>query len=182
MVYGFRGIVAVFDEIDFAAFRGERLAEQDAAVLVAIEDAPGLLLTASMFSPDLAALEREPDGQAVQLDLPVMASLGEAPYLAMTDDSMVIASGTDTGRRIESMLAADSADPVPIISLAGDAGRYYTLVGEAMSESNEELSAETAESIRDSMEALAKVYDRMQLNVHFTERGVEFDVGMTFKD
>jgi hypothetical protein len=32
------------------------------------------------------------------------------------------------------------------------------------------------------MEALAKVYDRMRLNVHFTERGVEFDVGMTFKD
>jgi predicted sugar kinase len=80
------------------------------------------------------------------------------------------------------MLAAESEDPAPIVSLAGDAGRYYTMVGEALSESGAELSDETADSIRESMEALAKVYDRMRLDVHFTERGVELDVGMTFKD
>lgn len=182
VVYGFRGIVAVFDSFDFDALRGARMGEQDAALLVAIEDAPGLLLTASMFSPELAALDIQTDGHPVLLDLPILASFGEAPYLAMTEDSMVVATGDDSGGRIESMLIAESEDPAPILSLAGDAGRYYTMVGESMSESGAELSAETAESVRESMEALAKVYDRMRLNVHFTERGVEFDVGMTFKD
>jgi hypothetical protein len=182
VVYGFRGIVAVIDSFDFDAIQGARMTEQDAAVLVAIEDAPGLLLTASMFSPELAALDIQADGQPVLLDLPILASWGDAPYLAMTEDSMVVATGNDSGARIESMLDAKSEDPAPILSVAGDAGRYYTMVGEAMSESDAELSAETAESIRESMDALAKVYDRMQLDVHFTGRGVEFDVGMTFKD
>jgi hypothetical protein len=182
VVYGFRGIVAIFDSFDFDAIRGARMSEQDAAVLVAIEDAPGLLLTASMFSPELDALEIQADGQPVLLDLPMLASLGEAPYLAMTEDSMVVATGADSGGRIESMLDAESEDPAPILSVAGDAGRYYTMVGEAMSESDAELSAETAKSVRESMDALAKVYDRMQLDVHFTKRGVEFELDMTFND
>jgi hypothetical protein len=182
VVYGFRGVVAVFDDFDLSALQSDRMTEQDAGLLVAIEDAPGLVLTASMFSPELAALDIQPDGQPVELDLPVMTSRGDPPYLAMTDDSLVLATGTDSGRRIEQMLVADSKEPAPIFSAAGDAGQYYNMVGEAMSESDSQMSPETSESIRASMAALADVYDRMQLDVQLTQRGVEIDVGMTFKD
>ena len=81
-------------------------------------------------------------------------------------------------------MGAASADPAPFMSFAGDAGRYYDMVGQAVGSSDDanELSPEAEEAIRESMQALAAVYDRMQVDMRFTPRGVTIDAGMTFKD
>lgn len=184
VAYGFRGIVAVFDDLDISAMQGVPPTEADAAVLVAIEDAPSLLMTASMFSPELAALDIQPDGTPVALDLPQTAWLPEPPFVALTDDTLALATGDGSRQRIERVLAAKSADPAPFMSFAGDAGRYYGMVGEAVDTAGDtaELSPEARAAIRDSMQALAAVYDRLQVDVRFTRRGVTVDAGLTFKE
>ena len=184
VAYGFRGIVAVFDNVDFAAMQSGSTTDTDAAVLVAIEDAPSLILSAGLFSPELAALDIQPDGKPVALELAQTAWLPEPPYVALTDDSLALATGADSSARIERLMSAKGADPAPFMSLAGDAGRYYELVGDAVGSAGDagELSPEAREAIRDSMRSLAAVYDRLQVNVRFTRRGVTVDAGMTFKD
>ena len=184
VVYGFRGVVAVFEAFDVAAMQSGAVADSEAAVLVAVDDAPGLLMTAAMFSPELAALDLQPDGEPVALELSQTAWMPEPPYVALTDDSLAVSVGGDSRARIERLLSAKGADPAPFMSFAGDAGRYYGMIGDTIgtADDSDELSPEAREAIRDSMQALAAVYDRLQVDVRLTSRGVTVDAGLTFKD
>ena len=184
VVYGFRGVVAVFEAFDVAAMQTGAVTESEAAVLVAVDDAPGLLMTAAMFNPELAALDLQPDGEPVALKLSQTAWMPEPPYVALTDDSLAVSMGGDSRARIERLLSAKGADPAPFMSFAGDAGRYYGMIGDTIGSAgdSDELSPEAREAIRDSMQALAAVYDRFQVDVRLTSRGVTVDAGLTFKD
>ena len=84
----------------------------------------------AMFSPDLAALDIQPDGEPVALALPQAAMLPDMPYAALTDSALVVSSGQGAPARISRLLEADTAAAPPFLALAGDVGRYYeTLAG-----------------------------------------------------
>lgn len=185
VVYGFRGLVAVVDDMDLATMAsGQPPASADATLLVAIEDAPSLLAMLAMFSPELAALDIRPDGQPVALALPQAAMLPEMPYGALTDSALVVSSGQDAAARISRLLEADSAASPPFVAFAGDAGRYYEMVAASMLQSggDDELSPEARAALADSLRSLAAVYDRLRVDILFTERGIRLDAALTFKD
>jgi len=185
VVYGFRGVVGVVDGLDIAAMTtGQPPTSADAALLLAIENAPELLTMLAMFSPDLAALDVQPDGKPVALNLPQAALLPEMPYAALTDSALVVSTGQGAAARITRLLEADRAATPPFVALAGDVGRYYETIAGAMLERDAagELSPEARMAIADSLRSLAAVYDRLHVNVLLTERGIRLDAAMTFKD
>ena len=185
VVYGFRGVVGVVDRLDVAAMTtGQPPTSADAALLLAIENAPELLTMLAMFSPDLAALDIQPDGEPVALALPQAALLPDMPYAALTDSALVVSTGQGAPARISRLLAADAAATPPFLALAGDVGRYYETIAGAMlgPDAADELSPEARMAMADSLRSLAAVYDRLQVNVLFTKRGIRLDAGMTFKD
>lgn len=185
-LYDFRGFLAVIDELDYNAMAsGVPPMDAEATVMIAIEDAPALLMTGAMFSPELAALDIQPDGVPVAVEVPQTAFMPAAPYAAMTDATLAVSTGPAAETRIKAVMDAEPVSPVPVFSVAGDAGRYYQMIGHSMTlprGDDDAMTPETREALRDAMVALAGVYDRIQADVYLTENGVEIVSRASFKD
>ena len=185
IVYGFRGFLAVIDDI-----KGMDLAKQqpptaiDMRVLLATDNADGLLAMGAMFSPEIASLELKPDSKPVKLTLPAIASsMAEAAYVAMSESALALSFGTGSESALEAMLGADPNDPSPFISTDMDAARYYGFVGDAMTlGDNDEQSAEVIQAQSEVMKTFQKMFSRISFDVLFTERGVEMPSAMELAD
>ncbi|HWM27598.1 MAG TPA: hypothetical protein VNQ14_03995 [Woeseiaceae bacterium] len=185
IVYGFRGFLAVIDDI-----KGMDLAKQqpptavDMRVLLATDNADGLLAMGAMFSPEIASLDLKPDSKPVKLTLPAIASsMAEAAYVAMSESALALSFGTGSEPGLEAMLGADPNDPSPFISTDMDAARYYGFIGDAMTLSdNDDQSAEVIQAQSEVMKTFQKMFSRISFDVLFTERGVEMPSTMELAD
>jgi hypothetical protein len=187
MVYDFKGFLAVIDEIE-----GLNIASQtpptsvDGTIVLAMENAQALVSMGAMFSPELAALALQPDGNPVALDLPQLQAMGLAAFVAMTDDALAISVGKDAETQIQEMLSADEANPPPFLSFSMDAARYYSFMGEAIAAGDSaDENAPTPElktAMTEMMQAVSDLYNRMSGDVLFTENGIELHMTETLKD
>jgi hypothetical protein len=177
MVYDFRGFVARIENIE-----GLNMATQapptsvDGQFLLAMNNAPAMVSLGTMFSPELAGLDLQPDGQAVLLDLPQAQMMGGDIYVAMNDDAVAISVGDGAESKLGDMLTADAADDGTLISFSMDAGRYYAFAGEAMAEAQGDddhpMPLAIQEATQEIMLAMADMFDRMSINVRLTEDGI----------
>ncbi|MGI9201694.1 MAG: hypothetical protein ACR2QL_11585 [Woeseiaceae bacterium] len=180
MIYDFRGFVAVIDEIE-----GLDMASQtpptsiDGQVLLAMQNAPSLLAFAAMMSPEVAALELQPDGEPVLLDLPQAQAMGEDVYAALGDDALALSVGDNGQAKLGDMLVADASDNGTIFNFSMDANRYYTFIGEAMVQADDDdenpMSPAFQAAMQDVMLAIADMYDRMTVDMRVTNEGIVFD-------
>ena len=159
----------------------------DGSVLFAVENAEALVTMAAMLSPELAALNLLPDGKAKQLNLPQMAELAQEAFAALSESALAVAVGAGAEQVAEAMLTAVPARSMPFASFSMDAQRYYSLMNEAVmkaqpEEGEEPLSDELRSAVRDIMLSSGDVYERMSINVHFTERGIEISTHMALDD
>ncbi|MDJ0908374.1 MAG: hypothetical protein QNI99_04245 [Woeseiaceae bacterium] len=185
VVYSFRGFNVVVDEVeglDQIARTGQEPSPDsiDGTILVAMEDAQAMVAMGAMFSPELAALDIEPNGEAVSLDLPQVDAMGVSLYAAMVDDAIAVSFGDDAEDRVTAVLDAEIIEPSPVFSMSFDAGAYYTLIADAMMlEPDDEMPVAAQEAVRDLMLALGDIYDRITFDVLFTENGIELDSTVT---
>jgi len=181
MIYDFRGFVAVIDEIE-----GLDMASQtpptsiDGQVLLAMQNAPSLVAFAAMMSPEVAALELQPDGEPVLLDLPQAQAMGEQVYAALGEDALALSVGDKGQARLGDMLVADASDNGTIFNFSMDANRYYTFIGEAMAQADDDddenpMSPKFQAAMQDVMLAIADMYDRMTVDMRVSEDGIVFD-------
>ena len=81
------------------------------------------------------------------------------------------------------LIKAPGSTPPPFVSVGLDGARYYMLLGAAMRSSEDE---DMSEQMRDAMsgvfDAAADFYDRLQVDVTFTKRGIEIDSDVTLAD
>ena len=179
VVYNFRGMLAHVRDVTGFDMQGKTPPESlDAAFLLAMENAQDLVNTGALMSPQIAALNLLPDGKAKQLELPELGELAAEAFAALTTSGLSVAVGEDAAREAESMLAGDTAKSMPLISLSMDASRYYDFVGASVMrdtqvDGEEPLSADMRAAVRDLVQASGNIYDRLTMNVHFTERGIE---------
>ena len=179
VVYSFRGFLANIIDVQGMDLATEKPPESvDAGILFAVENAEALVTMAAMMSPEVAALNLLPDGKARELNLPQLAEIAEQAFAALTEGGLAVSLGADAQERAEALLEADVSDARPFMSVAMDTKRYYELVGDAVmdakpDEGEEPLSEEMREALRDAMVSSGEIYERMSVNVHFTERGVE---------
>ena len=177
MIYDFRGFVALIENIE-----GLDMATQapptsvEGQFLLAMENAPAMVSLGTMFSPELAGLDLQPDGQAVLLDLPQAQMMGGDVYVAMNDDAVAISVGDGAEDKLGDMLTADAADNGTLFSFSMDAGRYYAFAGEAMAEAQGDddhpMPLAIQEATQEIMSAMADMFDRMSIDVRLTEQGI----------
>ncbi|HEX5788985.1 MAG TPA: hypothetical protein VFY03_12450 [Woeseiaceae bacterium] len=189
VVYGIRGFNAVLDKFDTQSLLGGQPPEPgsvEATVVVAMQDAASLVAMGMMFSPELAALNLQPNGEAVELALPELEAMAITAYAAMLENALSIAVGPAAETRVTTVLEAESKAPPPMAALSLDAATYYEFIAAAMAaepEGDEEpMPPEMVEPMQDVMKGLGDIYDRMTTVVHFTERGMEVNSVITLKD
>lgn len=180
MVYDFRGFVAVIDDVE-----GLDMATQtpptsiDGQFLLAMQNAPGLVSLGAMMSPEIAALNLQADGKPVLLDVPQAQMLGADMYAAMEDDALAISIGEGAEAKLGDMLTADASENGTFFNFSMDAARYYTFIGEAMAQAepddDDPMSPEFQAAMQEVMLAIADMYDRMTVDMRFTEQGIVFD-------
>ncbi len=186
IIYGFNGFLAVIEDV-----RGFDISTQqpptaiDLRFLLATDNAPGLLAMGSMFSPELAAMNLQPDGKPVRLDVPQIRGQVDSAYLAMTSDAIALSIGEGQEAGLGEMRSAKTGDPLPFMSMHMDASRYYAMIGDvvaANSSGDSPSSAEMNAAINDIMQGFSKLIDRLSVAVLFTERGVEFPTEVALAD
>jgi len=186
MVYDFKGFLAVIDEIE-----GLDIATQtpptsvDGSFLLAMDNAQGLVAMGAMFSPELAALNLQPGGDPVALDLPQLQAMGISAFAALTDSALAVSMGEESESEVQSMLDAEGSTPPPFMSFDIDAARYYSFMGEAIAAGDAGDDAATPEmqaALQDLMQSIADLYERMSADVLFTENGIEMHMLETLKD
>jgi len=188
IAYSFRGIVANITDIKGMDLSSATPPESvDATILIAIENAESLLMMAAMFDPQIAALNLLPDGKPVQLDLAQLASFAGQAFAALSNNALVVSLGEGAQINSAKLLVANSADPAPFLSMSMDSARYYSMVGEAMSqepseEEGEQMSKAMRTAIRDVVMLSGSMYERMSVNVRFTARGIEISGLMKLSD
>jgi len=139
-----------------------------------------------MFSPELAALDLQPNGEAVALALPQLEAMAVTAYAAMLENALSIAVGPAAETRVTTVLEAESEAPPPMMALSLDAATYYEFIAAAMAAEpegdDEPMPPEMVEPMQDVMNGLGDIYDRMTTVVHFTEHGMEVNSVITLKD
>ena len=188
VVYSFRGFVANIADIQGLDLSKSTAPESiDASILVAIENAESLVMMAAMMDPQIAALNLLPDGKPVRLELAQLAEFAGNAFAALSTDALSISLGESAETKSADMLIADSIEPAPFMSMNMDAARYYSLVGEAMSQEpasdeEEQTSKAIRDAVRDVMILSGSMYERMSVDVQFTARGVEINSVMKLSD
>ena len=187
MVYDFRGFVAVIKDIEGLDMANRTPPTSvDGKFLLAMDNAPALISLGAMLSPELAGLDLQPDGEPLKLDMPQAQALGGDVYVAMTDDALALSVGDGAETELAQMLNADATNNGTFLSFSMDAARYYTFIGEAMAlsepDDEHEMSPEFQAAMQDMMLAIADIYDRMLVDVKFTEKGIVIDSSVTLRD
>lgn len=184
IVYGLKGFLAIIDNVsglDMATRQPPK--EIDLRLLLATENAPGLIAMGSMFSPELATLNLQNDAKPVRFTAPQMQAPITEAWLAMNSNAIALAAGNGAEAKVGGMLKADASSPPPMFSMHMDASRYYAFVGDAMmQQENEEMQPELGQAVRDLMQNMAALIDRVSVTVNFTNRGIEMPAVTTLKD
>ena len=188
VVYSFRGMVANITDIQSMDFASNITPESiDASILIAVENAEALIMMAAMMDPQIAALNLLPDGKARKLELAQLAEFAGMAYAALSTNALSVSLGASAEKKSADMLLASAPDPAPFMSMSMDSARYYAMVGETMAkqptaEGEEEIPPAIRAAMAELMTLSGSLYDRMFLDVRFTERGVEIGANMTLSD
>jgi hypothetical protein len=178
IAYGFKGFLAVFENLEgMDLSRKQPPTSAEARFLVAADNTAGLLAMAAMFSPEIAALDIEPDGEPVRFESPQLDGVVDTAFLAMTDSALAISVGPGTEARLSDMLSAAIVTPHPFMSVEMDSARYYDFIAESVvleDAEDDETPPELREAIAEVTRAAGELFSRMTFRVEFTERGIEF--------
>jgi hypothetical protein len=184
VLYDFHGFLAVVEDMQgFDLGRKQPPESIDASFLLAIDNAQGLLAMGQAMIPQLAEMTIEPDGKAHRFDLPQAESGVESAWIALTDSAIAVSVSEDAETVLPALLQSEGATPPPFMSMGLDGARYYTLLAEAMREDDDdEMSEEMRKAVSDVITVGAEFYERLQIDVAFTERGIEIDTDMSLAD
>ncbi|MDH3906389.1 MAG: hypothetical protein OEV16_12140 [Gammaproteobacteria bacterium] len=184
VLYDFHGFLLVVEDMEGFDFGRKQPPESlDASFLLAIDNAQGLLAMGQAMIPQLAEMNIEPDGKARRFDLPEAEAGAESAWIALTDSAIALSVSEDGETVLPAMLKAEGVTPPPFMSMGLDGARYYTALAAAMREDDdEEMSEEMREALADVMTVAADFYERLQIDVTFTDRGIEIDTDMSLAD
>jgi hypothetical protein len=184
VAYDFHGFLAIVNEVQgFDPARKQPPEAIDASFLLAIDNAEGLLAMVQAMVPQLAELAIEPNGKAHPFELPDTGSGAEQAWVALTESAIAVSVSNDGETLLPTLLKAESGSPPPFVSVGLDGQRYYKLLRDAMRASDdEEMSQEMREAVSDILAVAAEFYERLELDVTFTGRGIEIDSDMTLAE
>ncbi len=186
IAYSVKGFLAVVDALEGMNIRAQQPPTSvDASFLLSIDNPQGLLAMGTLFSPELAALNLQPDGKPRKLELPPVSPAVSEAFIAMTDNALAISLGQGGADRIVELFDKEFADPAPFMSMFMDGGQYYGFVADTMllaQPDDPETPLEITAAMSNLMRAMEGWFGETSVNVHFTERGVEMPTTVEFAE
>jgi hypothetical protein len=185
-VYAFKGFVIGLDSVEGLdqVAAGGMPSDISARVLIASDNAPGLVQMGAMFSPELAAMRT--DGNPVRVNVPIPLPIPLEVWAALTPTTIGVAVGADGEARLRELLGSPVSDVRPFMSFDMDFQRYYELFGDVMdavSAFGLPVVSEDTLAINEIMGQLADgPFEREFYDIRFTANGVEMPSAMTFTD
>jgi hypothetical protein len=185
-INGLKGIFVALDAIrglDLLA-SGQPPSEVSARVLVASDNAPGLVAMGAMFSPEVASLQS--DGTPVRINLPIPLPMPLELWAALTPTAVALSVGPNGEARLRELVAAPASDARPFMSADIDMRRYYEVFGEIMdaaSSFDPTIIPQQTLAMSQMMGQLGNgPMERETYDVRFTANGVEMPTTITLSD
>ncbi len=175
-----RGAKIVIDRMDEFDMTGGQPPSVDARALIAINDAPSLLLMGQMFMPQLASLELEPNGEVLELPQGIIPGMTDPTFVALTENAISLGVGADSKDRLAAMFDAPVASSQPLTSFSYDTAAYMRLMGSAMEQAGEKDDVDT-QAMTDMFNSMQKYLDRTWFDVVVTDAGIEMPYVVTLK-
>jgi hypothetical protein len=187
LVYGFNGFLAIIDRIEGLDISGQQPpTDVEARLLIAIENAEGLLAMGAMFSPELASLNLQPDGKPVELPVPQIVSQFDTAWVAMTPGALAISVGNASPDSLADLLASPASVPPPSMSMRLDGKRYYQFMSEAVragsAAQGDDMPEDVQEAVSQVMAGVSEMVERLSVDVKLTEHGIEIPASVTLAD
>jgi hypothetical protein len=181
MAAGVRGIAFSLLSLtmDKAEAGGQPMPKEiDAVISLAAKDPAVLLQTVSAMVPPLAELKIPVDGTPVQLPIPIPLPF---PLMAAINGSHLTVYAGERAEGIAKGLSKVSLESSQGFMAADfDYGKYYGLIGDTISNLNV-----TGDQDADAMaifEAMKDAKMRVQMNMDFTDRGIEVKANVITAD
>ena len=157
----------------------------DFRLLLASDDAPGIAAMGTAFIPEIAALDLQPNGRPVRVDIPpTIGPMVSEAYAALTEGAVAIAVGNDSEERLMQLIEARAGEPL-LASWNYDMRRYYAIMVDAMSLSaaqDASMPPDVQQAMDEMMAALTEGPFNRALDIRFTEHGVEILSTVTLID
>ena len=171
IVYGIKGFLAEITRLEGGDIaNGIPPNSIDLRMILATDNAEGLIAMGAMFSPDLMALNVEPDGEPVRLELPAVRATGQVVHLAMTDNALGVSVGVGMEQGLKDMLNAPVVEPGPFIAVDMDAVHYYGMMNDAVLGDGGDLDnmPDIKAAVSDLMQTAQRMLDRISFVVNFS--------------
>ncbi len=155
----------------------EKLEDISGQVVIGSENAAGLIAMARNFVPQLESLNLVPGAAPQKLELEELVEVTTQPvFVAMEATALGIGIGDDQAKRLPTYLKADT-NRQPVFHMAYS-GSFIVQIAKLMRDAAKDMPEEVRESTQlnaDIMEAsYAKHIEHAEIDVLFTERGLEF--------
>lgn len=147
---------------------------------------PQLLVgMAQMFSPAVAELELKPGGGPKRVPaglVPQLEGLDLEAFLAMSENALGLAVGEDNLELLSRLLAGGAGDQNLVAVNINYARLHELLAMDAAGVPENEAPGTHMERQRAQLERLGEVYDKTGFRLKLTEAGIDFLVGISFKE
>ncbi len=179
-VTNFRGVALIVDRIGDLDLAGGKPPEDiDARIVVALDDAPSMLMMGQMMVPQLGALNLEPTGEATEMPPGLIPGMTQPTFIALAENGVSLGIGEASKDLIGDMLTADLPEDAPLQTFGYDYGAYMKFIGDTVAAAGE--SDPQWDQSQQILQELSEAMDRAIVSFHMTENGVEFDTTITLK-
>lgn len=144
---------------------------------------PQLLVgMAAMFSPELAALDLQPDGQPRPVPPELFQGMLNAEaWIAMSDSALALAVGERLEGRLDAALAPGEIDGT-LFSYGVDYSTYMDLVGQLTDKlAEDDAEMLEAQEFKSMFGALGEMYDRSFFTLRLGTEGIDFETSASLK-
>lgn len=181
--YDIRGLVANIDNIETPAISGpQQFASVDGQFLLAMRDAPAVVLLGEALLPELAALNLEPNGVPVRLDLSYTQSLDKQIFVALNEQALAISVGKGGETKLSDMLTAPPPEEGTLVSFTINNERHYAALLAALEQEGASNDEAMKTSVAEIMTVYGKMFPRASMDVRIEELGIVFDNNATLGD
>ncbi|MEL6868425.1 MAG: hypothetical protein AAFO81_01365 [Pseudomonadota bacterium] len=198
MVDNFQGFFLELNSMDGIDLGQPQIPDNlDVNILLAMDNINGLIQFGQMMVPQLASIDIEPNGKAVELPPALTGPVPQAVFAAMTDNALGLSIGPEAQSRAGAIAASDDVSSNTLIAVSMDMGAYADLMESLEGQMASEMSdfdpdegdaAQTVEAAKKQMElsarlqrAYADTFEREVANINITENGLEMPSTLEFR-
>ena len=177
-----RGAKVIIDSMDDFDIAGGAPPSIAGRAIIAVQDAPSLLLMGQMVMPQLFAdLELEPNGEVVELPMGTIPGSTDPAFVALTNDAIAIGIGADSGAGLAKLFDAPVATAPPLMGFSYDVAGYMGMLGDVIRQTGQQDADVDTEAVTEMFEAMQKYLDRTWFDLRVTDAGIEMPYVVTLK-